>query len=317
MKVLLYGAERYLLEKQAQAIIEKKHSYAKDIEPLLFDCENYEFSWNHLMEEILTVSFFEPYKIIYCINPQAVLSDLSQASLNQLLDLLEHLGDDVLFFMMVDQPSYDKRLKLFKLFSKNREVLEVASLNYRDFRNIVITSLKEHNLHLGNVELDALLDRLDMHVLSLQQEIKKLATYPGKLSVDVIDELIAKPISENVFDLSKAIMLKDYKGTWSIYQKLLIQKYDQTALIPAIAWQYRIMHHILHYKQEDLSQFEIQKRLKEHDYTFRKAWEYANKTSKDTVEKLINELAQLDQAIKGGLTDKKIGFERFLLEAMK
>ena len=317
MKVLLYGAERYLLENKAKAMLNDEHAYAASIEPLLFDCENYEFDWNHFMEELMTVSFFDAHKVVYCINPQAELANLNDYQMNALLEILDNLSEDVLLFVMVDAPSYDRRLKFFKHFSKNKEVIQVPSLSYRDFKTLVVSELAKNNLALGQLELDALTERLPLHVLSIKQEIKKLASYPYPLDVDAINALISKPISENVFDLSKAIILKDYETCWTIYDHLLIQKYDQTALIPAIAWQYRIMHHILHYQSEKLSRFEIQSRLKEHEYTFKKGWEYASKTNKADVEKLLNQLAQLDQAIKMGKTDKKIGFERFLLEAMK
>jgi|SRR5690554_992138 DNA polymerase-3 subunit delta len=317
MKVLLYGSERYFLESKATQLINDDYAFANDLEPIVYDCENYMFSWDQLFEELMTVSFFDSHKVIYCLNPVAVYSDLSESKVKEFASLLETLPEEVLFFMMVESPSIDQRLKLYKPFIKSKQAIKIASLNHATFRKLVVDMLDKHQIRLNPIELDTLLTRLPMHVLTLKQEINKLASYPSRITVEVIDALISKPLADSVFELSKAIMLKNHKAAWSVYEDLLVLKHDPTSLIPAIAWQYRIMYQILYYKSLKLNQFAIQQRLDEHEYTFNKAWQYANRTDKETVISLLNQLANLDQSIKMGKTDKKIGFERFLLEAMR
>lgn len=317
MKILLVGSERYFLQEKAAQIIERDYAFAKECEPIVYDCERYMFSWEQLFEELMTVSFFEPQKVIYCLNPVTAYSDLSDAKIKMFVDILETLPEEVLFFMMVEAPSIDQRLKIYKPFIKSKQMIKLASLNHASFRKLVIEMLNENQIVLNPNELDVLISRLPMHVLTLKQEINKLASYPNKITVDVIHSLISKPLADSVFELSKAIMLKNQALAWSVYQDLLILKHDPTSLIPAIAWQYRVIFQILHYKSQKMSQFEIQNVLKEHEYTFSKAWQYATKTDKNTVMNLLDKLATLDQSIKIGKTDKMIGFERFLLEAMR
>lgn len=317
MKRLLYGAERYFLQEKATQIVKDECALDFLVQPLLYDCERYMFDWDQLFEELMTVSFFESHKIIYLLNPQAAYSDLTESKSKLLIELLENLPEEVILFLMVETPSFDRRLKIYKPFLQAKEAYKIASLNPLSFKNMVRELCKKENIQLSSVVFEHLISRLPMHVITLQSEINKLSNYPQTITIDVINQLISKPMADSVFELSKAIMLKDHKQAWNVYEDLLILKHDPTSLIPAIAWQYRIMFQILHYKEEKLSQHEIAQQLDEHEYTFNKAWQYANKTTKNKVMGLLDQLATLDQSIKIGKTDKKIGFERFLLEAMR
>jgi DNA polymerase-3 subunit delta len=317
MKMMLYGAERYFLEIQAHQIINKHARFAQGVKPVVYDCEGITFTWDQLFEELMTVSFFEPVKVIYCYNPVATLKNLSDAQFKMFSDIIENLPEEVVFFLMVESPSYDQRLKIFKLFTKTKHFQKVADLNDASFQRLVIKTLKENDLELQPNLLNLLIKRLPMQVPTIQQEIAKLASYPLSITPEVIKSLISRPMADNVFDLSKAIMLKDHNNAWRVYQDLLVLKHDPVSLIPAIAWQYRIMFHILHYKSKNLSHNDIKQTMNEHSFAFDKAWDYANHTSKDSVMVLLDQLAVLDQSIKMGKTDKKMGFERFLLEAMR
>lgn len=318
MKMLIYGSERYFLEDKARKVIEEKYAFAQNIDPIVYDCERLTFQWEQLFEELMTVSFFESSKVVYCYNPAtSSASSMSDAQHKVFKEICENLPEEVLLFVMIESPSFDQRLKIFKPFISDKSTVKVATPSPSAFRALVIEKLKEKGVTLSSISLNTLLERIPLSVPTLIQEINKLSCYPEDITPEVIIRLISKPMADSVFELSRAIMVKDMQSAWQVYHDLLILKHDPTSLIPAIAWQYRIMFHILHYKQQALNQFEIQQRLNEHDYVFNKAWQYANKTSKPKVIKLLDQLALLDQSIKLGKTDKKMGFERFLLEAMR
>ena len=317
MKRMLYGAERYFLEIQARKLISTHAEFAQDVDPVVYDCERITFEWDQLFEELMTVSFFEPVKVIYCYNPTTALSSLSESQLKMFMEILENLPEEVIFFLMIESPSFDQRLKLFKLFKSANELQKVPALTNYSFRKLVLEILEKQKLRLNPDHLEILIDRLPRQVPSIQQEIAKLASYPLPITEEVIVKLISRPMEDNVFELSEAIMLKDHYNAWRVYQDLLVMKHDPVSLIPAIAWQYRIMFHVLHYKSKNVSKGAIEQTLKEHPYAFSKAWGYANETDMSSVMKLLDQLAVLDQSIKMGKTDKKMGFERFLLEAMR
>lgn len=317
MKMMLYGAERYFLDLQAQQLIKKHAEFASNIKPVVYDCERITFAWDHLFEELMTISFFEPSKVIYCYNPSAALSNLSEAQFKMFTQILENLPEEVVFFLMIESPTFDQRLKFFKLFTKTNHTLKVAALDKNNVTPFIIKTLKHHKIELDRSLLNVLVELLPLQVATIQQEIAKLASYPLPITKEVLSSLISRPMADSVFELSAAIMLKDHNNAWRVYQDLLVLKHDPVSLIPAIAWQYRMMFHILHYQSKKMSAYQIKQTMNEHSYAFDKAWGYASKTSKQTVMNLLDQLASLDQSIKMGKTDKKMGFERFLLEAMR
>lgn len=317
MKMMLYGAERYFLEIEAADVIKRIVPSAQSTNPMVYDCERITFSWDQLFEELITVSLFEPVKVIYCYNPTAALANLSDAQFKLFENILVNLPDEVVFFLMIESPTYDQRLKIFKLFTKEKQFKKVSPLDNNSFRKLILEVCASYNLRLQPNHLTMLEDRIPMQVPAVHQEIAKLASYPLPITEDIIKVLITRPMSDSVFELSGAIMQKDHRNAWKVYQDLLILKHDPVSLIPAIAWQYRVMFHILHYKAKKMTRAEIENELGEHRFTFQKAWDYANKTNKRSVMKLLDQLSVLDQSIKMGKTDKKMGFERFLLEAMR
>ena len=137
MKMMLYGTERYFLEIHARKLIKTHAEFAQGVDSVVYDCEQITFEWDQLFEELMTVSFFEPVKVIYCYNPTTALGSLSDAQFKMFVNILENLPDEVIFFLMIENPTYDLRLKLFKLFKKANQLQKVPGLEKNSFRRFL------------------------------------------------------------------------------------------------------------------------------------------------------------------------------------
>lgn len=323
MNVVITGSDRFFVKQKAKEWVEKNEKSAKGIEPAVFDGYSANFSWDELFEEIQTVSFFSDIKIIELINPPGfTLKNFDNPTVSKTWTaLIESMPKEVIMLILFENDKINKTAEMTKPLVKNKGKntvwIEVEKIKKSEFESLIRRECSLRQIQLDDVKMKYLIERLPKQVESCMRELDKLSLFPDKIDQKVLDVLISKPLEDNVFDLSAAVVSKDLARALRIYKDLQVLKYDPVALVPSIAWQLRVIFQILLYKRERISDFEIQDKLGVHEFVFSKALGYARLTNLDRVCELLEMLAQLDLKIKSGLINGPMGFELFLIEAMR
>ncbi|PKM86805.1 MAG: DNA polymerase III subunit delta [Firmicutes bacterium HGW-Firmicutes-10] len=323
MNVVITGSDRFFLRQKAKEWVEQNEKSAKGIEPAVFDGYSSSFNWDELFEEIQTVSFFSDIKVIELINPPGfTLKNFEQPSIsNTWTSLIESMPKEVILLILFENDKMNKTAEMTKPLVKNKGKntvwIEVAKISKSEYESIIRRQCVVRQIKLDEEKMRHLMNRLPKQIETCMRELDKLALFPDVIDKKVLDVLISKPLEDNVFDLSAAVVSKDLGTALRIYKDLQVLKYDPVALVPSIAWQLRVMFQILVYKRERISDMDIRDKLGVHEYVFSKALGYARMTNLDRVCELLEMLAQLDQKIKTGLINGPMGFELFLIEAMR
>lgn len=323
MNVVITGSDRFFLKQKAKEWVDKNEKSAKGIEPAVFDGYSASFNWDELFEEIQTISFFSDIKVIELINPPGFTLKTSdnQSLLKTWTSLIETMPKEVILLILFENDKMNKTADMTKPLVKNKGKntvwLEVAKISKSEYESIIRRQCLVRQIKLDDDKMSHLLKRLPKQIETCMRELDKLALFPDTIDKKVLDVLISKPLEDNVFDLSAAVVSKDLGTALRIYKDLQVLKYDPVALVPSIAWQLRVMFQILVYKKERFSDEDIREKLGVHDFVFSKALGYARMTNLDRVCELLEMLAQLDQKIKTGLINGPMGFELFLIEAMR
>lgn len=317
MITVLYGSDRYFLDAKVRELCLKDQA-TQQLKPLVYDASRPGFSYDFLFEEIMTVSLFESSKCVVLVNPLAQhAQSMSVAQHNTWKQICSQLPKEVELFVLIEASRFDSKDKVIAPALAHGKKLEVPGLKTHQMQAIIKQISKEKGLKIDEQTLAYLATQLPTYMPTILNELEKLASYPDAVSKQVIRSLIKQPLQDNVFELSKAIMIKNLTLAYQIYQDLTTLKHDPVSLIPAIAWQYRLMFQILNYQQQKLSIAAIKEKLQISDYVFDKALQYASLTNQQQVMELLDSLAQLDQDIKTGRKDKQLGFEMFLIQAMR
>lgn len=323
MNVVITGSDRFFLRQKAKEWVEQNEKSAKGIEPAVFDGYSSSFNWDELFEEIQTVSFFSDIKVIELINPPGfTLKNFEQPAIsNTWTSLIESMPKEVILLILFENDKMNKTAEMTKPLVKNKGKntvwIEVAKISKAEYESIIRRQCVVRQIKLDEDKMKHLMNRLPKQIETCMRELDKLALFPDVIDKKVLDVLISKPLEDNVFDLSAAVVSKDLGTALRIYKDLQVLKYDPVALVPSIAWQLRVMFQILVYKRERVSDMDIRDKLGVHEYVFSKALGYARMTNLDRVCELLEMLAQLDQKIKTGLINGPMGFELFLIEAMR
>ena len=133
------------------------------------------------------------------------------------------------------------------------------------------------------------------------------------ISSDVVERLVTRPLEEDVFQLVNAVVDRDLRKSFHMWQDLCVLNKDAIYLIALLAAQFRFLYEVkalmLHGKGKDA----IKDELKAHPYRVQLAMKTVQRLGIGYLMHILEQLATLDQNLKAGRLDKKLGFEMFLL----
>ena len=212
-----------------------------------------------------------------------------------------------------DFEKLDARKKIVKKVQKTCKVLQYRKLDEQGKQSYVQEQVKKRSLQIEPSAMQALLRRLPLDIRTIQTEMEKLELYGGVISSDVVERLVTRPLEEDVFQLVNAVVDRDLRKSFHMWQGLCVLNKDAIYLIALLAAQFRFLYEVkalmLHGKGKDA----IKDELKAHPYRVQLAMKTAQRLGIGYLMHILEQLATLDQNLKAGRLDKKLGFEMFLL----
>ena len=194
------------------------------------------------------------------------------------------------------------------------EVIEIPKLNEYEMKKKVSEILKKDGYQIDYDASNYLVTNSLNNYDIIYNEIEKIKLcYPKaqKLTLENIQKIASSLIEDNVFKLINAIVSKNSKQSFKIFNDLKLLKEEPIAFISLLAKEYRNMYLIktnkIYSDVELLQILNIQKW--QYDKYAKNAYSYTPLELKNK----LKELYELDLKIKKGKIDKYLGFELFLL----
>lgn len=313
MKVnyVLYGEERHRRNKQLDIIL--KEYDASDLNLSIYDARQVELGV--ILQDADTPPFFSEYKVIV-VNHADFLSTSNDTGYD--LKVLEQylkqpLASTILVFVC-DAEKLDSRKKLVKMIKKDWKVLSFAKLDERDKEATIQEEVRRRNLNITPSALRLIMQRLPLDLSIIHNTLDILSLYEGEIDESAASALVHKPLEEDVFALVNAVMEKNLKKAYNLWIDFNAANVDPIYLCALLSGSFRFLYQVKVLMKQGKYQQEIADTLHAHPYRVKKNMESANRTTLSACQKMLARLAKLDQDMKSGLIDKKMGFELFLLE---
>lgn len=319
MNYLLIGTEAYNLNKRKEALIKS----------ILGDNSSMALSFyrgvdkvetREIIDDCQTSPFLSEQKVVLWQDPLFFADSRAESNdeINRLMAYLKQPNESTTLII-----SYEGQLpansRLLKDLSGYMKLERYDYPTAEEFANLVNSDLNMHNLKLDRQAINTLLDRLPVNVENWKNELEKLKLYPGRLDAGRIADLISRPLEDDVFELSNAVVDGKLAKAIQVYRDLMVtHKNDVSSLIGLLANQFRTMSQVrimddLHYSDEEIAQA-ISARSSYRIKMVRRA--IGNSTSEQLM-KLLSELSDLDQQIKSGYIDAQSGLEMFIIRSTK
>ncbi len=305
---LIYGNDYGLIKREIDKIISGTSDVVK-YDLLVSNVSD-------VIEEASCMSLFGDKKVV--IGENALFLTGTNTSVNHDIDYLTSYvnaeNHDNIVILTVVQDKLDERKKIVKLLKKNVTVIHKETIDEKDLPKFVIKEFLNNGYKIDYKTASYFVNYVGKNVDILLSEINKMIIYKDtdkEIFIEDILNISSKGFNDNVFDLSDAIMKKDFKKIFSCYNDLMILKEEPIKIIALLASQFTLVYQSKLLSKEGFMSKDIASTLKVHPYRVKLALEtnYPDFELKDILKKLHN----LDYEIKTGKVDKIVGLENFLL----
>lgn len=310
---LIYGEDEFLIKHNINKIINSKDKENTSI--IYFDMS--EVTLEEVIEELNTFDLFDNNKIVICEKSIFLTSEGKKDNYNTdvLIEYLEKAKNDNI--LIITNSNVDERKKIVKDIKKICNVIKCDKLKDYEVEDYIAKRFNKFGYKIDRNSVKLIFDRVGNDLTTINNEIKKLIMY--KLDSKIITEndvleLVPKKIDDNIFDLIDAVVENNKKKIFELYEGLTnYYGEEQTKIIVMIAGQFRLMLQCKVLSIEGKSESDIASFLKVHPYRVKLALQKSRNIKKETLEKYLLDLANLDINIKSGKTNKNIGLELFFL----
>lgn len=305
---LIYGNDYSLIKREIDKI-------TKDIN----DVTTYDLSLekvDNLLNDASVISMFGDKKAL--IGENALFLSTSSSSINHDLDYLQrYLEDDnhdnIVIFTL-NENKLDERKKIVKLLKKRATVIHKDVIKDKDLPDFVMDEFFNNGYKIDYKAASYFVQYAGSNVDILISEINKMMMYKDGdkiIKIEDINEITSKKMNDNIFDLSNAIMDKNFKKMYECYNDLMTLKEEPIKIIAMLGSTFTLVYQCKLLYNDGKRQNEIADILKVHPYRVKLAIE--NNYKINNIKEILKKLHNLDYEIKSGQIDKAVALDNFLL----
>lgn len=309
MNYLLYGTERFLIDKEIKNII-NKHKI-EDINISKYDLEINTIK--EILDDANTVSLFSSNKLIMVEN-SFIFSRITSKKIDN-TDLLEEYlkldNDTIIIFINLNE-KLDSVKKIVKLIKEKGKILEFNPS--KNINSAIKTMFDDYKLENDVTQL--LISRVGNNLDLLYQEIEKLKIYKIEdkfIAKEDVLNLTTEVIDIDIFKFVEDIINKNKKEAIITYKELLKLNEEPIKIVALLASKFRLMYQATTLAKKGYTEEQISEILNVHKYPVHLAIVAGYKYNPKILLKYLNDLADLDIGIKTGEKDKELALELFIL----
>lgn len=311
--LVLYGEEQFLIDK-AISDVQAKHPTSQMIKYDLL-----ETNISFLLEDASMMSLFNDDKIIVGYNADFLSGAIKKETINHNIDSLDnyisHPNPNTILILTVLNDKLDKRKTIVKKIMNVADVREFPKQTTNELTDTAKNTFNKAGYKITFKALNDLISKTGNNLYLLNSECEKLMIYKlndKNITEEDIEEMVDKYDFDNIFALTDAVVKKDINTSLHLYQELLKRNEEPIKIIVLLANQFRLIFQVKRLYAKGFSEGQIASDLGIHPYRVKLANEV--KISEKDVLNYLSLLADLDEEIKTGKTNKDVGLELFLLK---
>lgn len=312
MNYVLYGEERSLIQDALDKIIHDEIDIPNEMNTVVYNA--HEVTMQNILDDAQTIPFFADKKIIVVQNANFLSgSNDTEINTDQLEAYLKNPMPSTVLVFIGYFPKLDSRKKIVKFMQKVCRIMAFERLDDYGKQRFINEACDKRNLKLNREAQSELSKRLSADISTINHELNKLSLYGKNIKKEDVEALVTRPLEEDVFQLVNAVVKKDLKSSIHLWNDLCVLNKDAIFLTALLSSQFRFLYQVKILQKQGKSEREITQELKAHPYRVKMSLNSIGLLSGDELLSILNRLADLDQDMKTGKVDKKLGFEMFLI----
>lgn len=315
---LLYGTEALLIDDLVQAI--QQQALPGGVDDFNYMRIHYdETPIQMAVQEAETIPFMSEQKVVHvqnCLAFTAGKSPRVDHDPDALQRYIENPAPYTTLILTVNAEKLDERKKLTKAAQKSACVVQFTALKENECRDWIAAEVRRQGVGITPDGIARLILSVGTNLRLLRSEIEKLALYAGEggtIDEASVDALATRTMEQNIFVfIDEVVRVRIDKAMRMMYD-LLKNKEEPIKLLFMITRQVRIMHQVKVQSGRGYSLQQIAQQVGAHPYATKVAKEQGNRFSAKVLERLLQDLAEIDYKIKTGQLNDRTALEMFLL----
>ncbi len=321
MVIVLFGVQDLMLKSTLKKIITEKIKEINEFNFVSYDALECEML--DVMYEATLMPICEDSRIIVVDNAAFLSTEkskkvtLTKEEEKAILDYVKNPNSAVTMIFIVHSEKIDEKNAIIKAVKENGRIIEALNPSDKDWIKYAEKLFANYGIEANYNVIDEFTKRTNKDAMLMNNEIKKLALYSNKITMNDLDLLVAKPLEDKIFNLCTLIVTNKTKEAINLYRDLLVKNEEPVAIIALIATQIRLFVDAFTLSEAGLSQADISKELNIHPYRIKLALDNRRYIKLKNLKQEIDNLYKLDYDIKSGKIDRFFGLEMFILNFNK
>lgn len=311
----------YIVEGEEELFIKQKLNQicnVNDAQIINFDGNDKNFNMNEMIDACLGNSLFSNKTIVLVKDAPFLTKKVDDKLLQPLIEYVDNpvFETELVFYSLENK--LNSRLKAYKAISKNAQLCELNSYDYKNFNTYVNQQINFNQLNINRDAAYLLNTICKRNATLLNRNIEILKNYPGLITSEVIDKLCTASDDEDSFEMINALTNKDISKAISIERKLMNDNDSINSVIGLLAFQLRFLYHLSYLISVGKKKSEIIDITKCSEGRYNKSVLTLKRLNMKEIINLLSLLSDLDISCKNDSTiSDKSRFELFILNLLK
>ncbi|MBR6451478.1 MAG: DNA polymerase III subunit delta [Lachnospiraceae bacterium] len=222
--------------------------------------------------------------------------------------------------IIMTESAVDGRSKVFKAVKEYGAVVEFERQDEHTLTTWVLSKVKKEGKQITGGAVKLFFERCGDDMVALESELEKLFSYTyGRDSITATDveAVCIKQMEAKVFDMIADISLGRLQQALEKYYEMLAMKEEPMRILGALSMQLTQMLTIRQLSESGQSEASIAKKMGFGDkkrFIIRKSLEQSRRFTQKQLTGALNELAELEEAVKTGKLQDRLSVELFLIQ---
>lgn len=312
MNYILYGEQFPMIKKRLSKILKERLGEPDSFNVAKFDLE--EADVNEIVSEAELLPLGYDRKAVVVDHCAFLGNGGNKEQRETFTKLVENSSDEIDLILIHRSGTIDDKCPLVEKVKENGQIFNFVNLKKEDWPVFIKKYFKDHNIEIEPQAVLELAARVDGDLYRFMNEAQKLELYKDKITVADVALMVNKPLEDDVFQISNALIRGDNATAVSIFRDL--QKLGSRAtetLIPMLGTQFRFIYEVCFLYEKGLEKGQIARQLGTSEVRVSIALKNSRYLSRTMLSHVLDDLYQLDYNIKSGQIDRFYGFELFLI----
>ncbi|WP_373000491.1 DNA polymerase III subunit delta [Lutispora sp.] len=328
---LLYGNERFLLDKAVEELKDNILTGFPEINLSVFEDDTFEIT--NLVNACSSLPFCGEKRLVLVKDYSGLVSkskknneeETEETKVNDKSDDFKFIAEmpETTCLIFMNHGDVDGRKKLFKYINKMGKVYKFDRIGKGD----LIQWIKGHFTRAEKVINPSLveyfadnigyLDRnSDTNLYHVQNEINKILAYVGDEKIvteEHLKQLSIKSLDNDIFKLIDACWQKNISESLKIYNDMLLAGEHSFMILSMLSKGIKNLIKIKELKNQGLSIKEISQKAKIHEYTVKLYLRHIDKMSFSILDRALERCTLCERDIKSGRLYERLSFEMLFI----